>query len=97
MPYTLFFSTGLLNKCAVVLLNCINRPSVEGKWGFWDIDLGNFRKFGTRFFVLILAEKPKNKRKKYKFFTKNKNRKLIFFIKKLGQEIKIRIKPYKTG
>ena len=27
MPYMLFFSTGLLNKCAVVLLNCINRAS----------------------------------------------------------------------
>ena len=40
---------------------------VVGKWGFWDIDLGNFRKLGQFSFLnLNLAEKPKNKRKKYK-------------------------------
>ena len=50
---------------------------VEGKWGFWLIDLGNFRKLGQAFLNLNLAEKPKNKRKKYKFFTKNKNKKFI--------------------
>ena len=63
----------------------------------WDIDLGNFRKLGQDFLNLNFAEKPKNKRKIYKFFTKNKNKKFIFFQKKLGQEIKIRIKPDKTG
>ena len=70
---------------------------VVGKWGFWLIDLGNFRKLGQDFLNLNFAEKPKNKRKKYKFFTKNKNKKFIFFKKKLGQEIKIRINPDKTG
>ena len=60
------------------------RLLVEGKWGFWDIDLGNFRELGQDFFVPILAEKPKNKGKKYKFFTKNKNKKFIFFQKKIG-------------
>ena len=71
--------------------------SVVGKWGFWLIDLGNFRKLGQDFLNLNFAEKPKNKRKKSKFFTKNKNKKFIFFKKKLGQEIKIRINPDKTG
>ena len=32
-----------------------------------------------------------------KFFTKNKNKKFIFFQKKLGQEIKNRKKPEKSG
>ena len=27
--------------------------SVEGKWGFWDIDLGNFRKLGQDFLYLF--------------------------------------------
>ena len=41
--------------------------TVVGKWGFWDIDLGKFRKLGQFSFLnLNLAEKPKNKRKKYK-------------------------------
>ena len=58
-----------------------------------SLTLGIF-KIWTRFLV-ILAEKPKNKRKKYKFFTKKI---LSFFKKKLGsQEIKIRINPDKTG
>ena len=40
---------------------------VVGKWGFWDIDLGNFRKLGQFSFLnLNFAEKSKNKRKKYK-------------------------------
>ena len=41
--------------------------TVVGKWGFWDIDLGNFRKLGQFSFLnLNFAEKSKNKRKKYK-------------------------------
>ena len=41
--------------------------SVDRKWGFWDIDLGNFRKLGQFSFLnLNFAEKSKNKRKKYK-------------------------------
>ena len=48
--------------------------------------------------MLLLAEKPKNKRKKYKFvLQKIKIKNLSFFIKKLGQEIKIRKNPDKTG
>ena len=40
---------------------------VDRKWGLWLIDLGNFRKLGQFSFLnLNLAEKPKNKRKKYK-------------------------------
>ena len=41
--------------------------AVDRKWGFWDIDLGNFRKLGQFSFLnLNFAEKSKNKRKKYK-------------------------------
>ena len=44
-----------------------NTVLVVGKWGFWDIDLGNFRKLGQFSFLnLNFAEKSKNKRKKYK-------------------------------
>ena len=56
--------------------------TVDRKWGFWLIDLGKFRKLGQFSFLnLNLAEKPKNKRKKYKnsinFLQKNKNKKFI--------------------
>ena len=41
--------------------------AVDRKWGLWLIDLGNFRKLRQFSFLnLNLAEKPKNKRKKYK-------------------------------
>ena len=51
-----------------MVVGCSNRRAgvVVGKWGFWDIDLGNFMKLGQFFFVLNLAEKAKNKNKKYK-------------------------------
>ena len=70
---------------------------VEGKWGFWDIDLGNFRQFGQDFLNLNFAEKPKIKEKNINFLQKIKIKNLSFFKKKLGQEIKIRINPDKTG
>ena len=70
---------------------------VEGKWGFWDIDLGNFRKLGQDFLNLNFAEKPKIKEKNINFLQKIKIKNLSFFKKKLGQEIKIRINPDKTG
>ena len=28
-------------------------PLVVGKWGFWDIDLGNFRELGQDFLYLF--------------------------------------------
>ena len=92
----LFFSFGLTDPIFMEQEH-IHSLRVVGKWGFWDIDLGNFRKLGQDFLNLNFAEKPKNKRKKSKFFTKNKNKKFIFFKKKLGQEIEIRINPDKTG
>ena len=49
------------------------------------------------FFVLILAEKPKNKRKKINFLQKLKIKNLSFFRQKLGQEIKNRSNPDKSG
>ena len=49
------------------LLFLIYINEVDRKWGFWDIDLGNFRKLGQFSFLnLNFAEKSKNKRKKYK-------------------------------
>ena len=39
---------------------------VEGKWDSGSLTLGIFRKLGQFFCVLILAEKPKNKRKNIK-------------------------------
>ena len=70
---------------------------VDRKWGFWDIDLGNFRKLGQDFLNLNFAEKPKIKEKNINFLQKIKIKNLSFFQKKLGQEIKIRINPDKTG
>ena len=72
-------------------------PLVEGKWGFWDIDLGNFRKLGQDFLNLNFAEKPKIKEKNINFLQKIKIKNLSFFKKKLGQEIKNRKNPHKTG
>ena len=70
---------------------------VVGKWGFWDIDLGTFRKLGQDFLNLNFAEKPKIKEKNLYFLQKIKIKNLSFFKKKLGQEIKIRKNPDKTA
>ena len=52
---------------AQIVVTTRNAQGVVGKWGFWDIDLGNFRKLGQFSFLnLNFAEKSKNKRKKYK-------------------------------
>ena len=70
---------------------------VDRKWGFWLIDLGNFRKLGQDFLNLNLQKNPKIKEKNINFLQKIKIKNLSFFKKKLGQEIKNRIKPDKTG
>ena len=62
-----------------------------------DIDLGNFRKLGQDFLNLNLQKNPKIKEKNINFLQKIKIKNLSFFKKKLGQEIKNRIKPDKTG
>ena len=73
------------------------RGLVDRKWGFWLIDLGNFRKLGQDFLNLNLQKNPKIKEKNINFLQKIKIKNLSFFKKKLGQEIKNRIKPDKTG
>ena len=65
------------------LKECVKLP-VEGKWGFWDIDLGNFRKLGQDFLNLNFAEKPKIKEKNINFLQKIKIKNLSFFKKKIG-------------
>ena len=80
----------------------VSTPSteVDRKWGFWAIDLGKFPKFGTIFLNLNFAEKPQNKRKKYKFFTKIKIKNLSFSSDKKLKSAKSgqnRTNPVKSG
>ena len=80
---------------------------VVGKWGFWDITthfgpllkmgvLGHYDSFWTTFIISPKFNRKNEKKIKKKIkILKIKN--LSFFIKKLGQEIKNRSKPDKSG